>query len=181
MRRARCTTRGSSHDLPVPIQSAYDCAVTHRITGHSVLGADHAVHAGNGQAAPNVRLGVLCHEPHLPRVRVSHHLLCIERACHEPRPECRVRMTRDILRRPLDGGAGTRSRTCGSCPRYLRRRSSSTKSGPGLSPISNELHRLLSPTRHRAASRTGPTGAVLIGSSMTSTCPSTCRCSWAVR
>jgi hypothetical protein len=64
-----------------------------------------------------------------------------------------------------NGGAGLRSRrTCGICPCCFKRRSSCEKSGPGLSPISNEIHRLVSPTRRKAASRTGPTGAVLIGS-----------------
>ena len=61
---------------PVPIGSAYECAVTHRFTGHSLLGADDALHPRHGQRALSDGPAVLRHEPRLPRVRFSHHNLC---------------------------------------------------------------------------------------------------------
>ena len=77
---------------PVPTGSAYECAVTHRFTGQSLLGAEDAIRPGNEHATLSAGPAVLCHEPRLPRVRFPRHLIRSAQACHCEHSECRVRV-----------------------------------------------------------------------------------------
>lgn len=47
------------------------CRLSHFLecAGHTIIGPYHALHAGNGQATLDSGLAVLCHQPHVPRVR----------------------------------------------------------------------------------------------------------------
>ena len=80
---ASCEVPSANYEQPALCCAVLCCAGRLRLcnsavsAGYTFLGADHAVHSGNGcnwHSAFDAGLAVLRHEPRLPRVRFSRHI-----------------------------------------------------------------------------------------------------------